>query len=92
MSYSVAMERQPHLRRVEQLQRRLEKLEKDYADTEIQLANEKLIADSLAEKTRRSGLLAMIDDGEDEFTVVDSQEGEMSGERSDVAEVEATPA
>ena len=92
MSHSVEMECQSHLRRVEALHRRLEKLGKDYADTEIQLENEKLVAESLVEKTRRSGLLALIDDSEDEFTVEDSQEDEVSGERSDVAEAEATPA
>ena len=71
------VERQSHARRVEALQRRLEKLKRDIVDVEIQLENERLIADNIAVKTRKFGVLAMLDESSDEGTTVSTHEEEV---------------
>jgi hypothetical protein len=91
MKDRIEQEHETHARRLETLARRLEKLKRDIIDTEIQLENEQLIGEELAFKRRHTGLLALLDDGEDEDAVVSTRdEGEANELLDDVAEVEVT--
>lgn len=87
MNRRVEMERETHTRRMEVLTRRLEKLNRDILDTEIQIDNERLIGEELATKTRRFGLLGMIDDND---ASAPEDDAEAPAELSEVAEVEAS--
>lgn len=90
----IELERQSHARRLETLERRLEKLDREIIDTEIQLENEQLVGEDLAFKTRHTGLLALLDNGEDEDAMVSVREDadELLGDGAEVDVIGQPPA
>lgn len=62
----VSAEQTAHERRVQALERKMARLERELVDTEIALKHERLIAEQVSKRRRRFGLDAFIDAQEDE--------------------------